>query len=211
MTNIYLLRAHDTHEPRYVGKTRKSIEQRFIEHVKCASAKRTHRDKWINSLDVPPRIELICEVPDQLGNAAEVFWIAYLRALGCRLTNHTSGGDGGAPHCIPHSPESRALISARTKEVLATSETRERLMNRPAPTLETRAQIAATLRGRSPSHETRVKISAALKSREFSPEHRANLSAALIGNKRGLGKKRTFTPEHCAAISAGRRHKQSVA
>jgi len=101
-----------TEEIRYVGKTGRQLEQRLAEHLRTVLTKRTYRDYWISSLDASPRIELICEVPDQLGSAAEVFWIAYLRALGCRLTNGTDGGDG----LVNPSPEVRARIAASVQK-----------------------------------------------------------------------------------------------
>jgi hypothetical protein len=63
-------------------------------------------------------------------------------------------------------------------------------------TPETRAKIAATLKGRPHPHkghevspETRVKISAAKKGRVFSSEHRAKLSAAHKGRTHRPGGK----------------------
>jgi len=80
--------------------------------------------------------------------------------------------------------------------------------------LEVRARISASLKGRKKSAATRARMSAAQKGRKLSPEHcakigdlkrglvhtpetRAKLSAALMGRKK--------SPEHCANISAARK------
>jgi hypothetical protein len=131
MTRIYALIDPRDEKIRYVGKTRKTLDERLLGHQRVT---RTHRGAWIAQLQYCgflPRIELICEVPDPLGSAAEVFWIAYLRALGCDLVNGSGGGDGVAYHF----QETREKISAALMGHEVTLETRRKLseMQRGVP------------------------------------------------------------------------------
>lgn len=91
---IYTLAHPITNEIRYVGLTKKTLEERLRGHLKCRD--NTHRAHWINSiknLGMEPKIELIEEVPNNQGNEAEIFWISMFKSWNFRLVNLTDGGE----------------------------------------------------------------------------------------------------------------------
>jgi len=102
-TNLYFLYStENSSEPRNIGITTKSIEQRFYRHKYEALNGSTHyRHNWIRDV-----LRRGYEVKTMLiGNVAgngckeEIAWIAYGRAVGWRLTNMTDGGEGRIAVC----------------------------------------------------------------------------------------------------------------
>ncbi len=106
-------------EIRYIGKTEGNLRSRLADHL-CPSKlnKRTHKAHWLSSVLArggKPTIKLIQEMyREEDLDPAEVFWIAYFRAAGCRLTNISDGGGSGMKGKT-HSPEARAKLSAANK------------------------------------------------------------------------------------------------
>ncbi len=88
---------------RYVGKSC-SGKRRARQHANPTRVIKdfTHKGNWVKGLvavGLRPEIEVLESVVDsQELDEAERFWIAYYRALGCRLTNLTDGGDGTPGH-----------------------------------------------------------------------------------------------------------------
>ncbi len=84
---------------RYVGKSTEGLD-RPKEHGYPSELKRGHgyKENWIRqlrSLGLNYKIEVLHEVTDaEILSEAEIHWIAYFRALGCKLTNLTDGGEG---------------------------------------------------------------------------------------------------------------------
>jgi hypothetical protein len=126
---------------------------------------------------------------DELASADELSAIerkaiAFYRALGCRLTNATSGGDGNPGVVL--SAETRAKISAAKKGVPRPAEMVERvaekLRGRPLAA-EHRAKIGAWHRGKVNSSETREKMAAAKRGIPRPPEVVARIAAKLKGQK----------------------------
>lgn len=106
-------------EPRYVGKTSKTIARRLTEHLHLAkTGDHTYRSHWIASLltlGVRPAIACIeDEVPDELIDEREVHWISALRDNGARLTNLTDGGDG-TPGRVMSEDERQRVIQMQTE------------------------------------------------------------------------------------------------
>lgn len=162
---VYGLQDPRNGELRYVGKTRRgTIEERFREHNACAKCPRLHVHCWMkNVIDsgFAPEIFLIedgYETIEQL-NDAEIFWIAYFRSIGCRLTNQTSGGDGGW------------FFSEETLKRMSDLQKGRKLSE------SCRKKISSALLGKKRSAETRAKISAAARNR--SPELIAQQIARL--------------------------------
>ena len=97
---IYGLVDPRTGELRYVGKSTSGLK-RPRNHCSPSHLKyKTHCAAWIRSLiaiGIRPDIVILDESPfagnDTL-EQAEIFWIAYWRAVGADLTNHTAGGEG---------------------------------------------------------------------------------------------------------------------
>jgi hypothetical protein len=219
---IYALLDPRDQAVRYVGKTGVALRRRWQNHMTDIRSQRSHRACWIKhllSLNLKPQIFLLEEVPTEFWQEAERFWIAHFQKIGARLTNGTTGGDGG----FEMSAASRAKISAVQ-------------MGRPSAN-----------KGKKASAETLARMSAAMKGRPgpnlgrtFSPQWRANMSAARKGNSFRKGKKasaetcarvakghlgqpawnkgKTMSPEYCAKVSAvqkGRRltpeHRSKIA
>ncbi len=90
-------------EPRYVGQTGKTIEERLAGHLKetaekYGTDKTTHKCNWIGSLlkqGITPVCILIEETDESKQEEMEKFWISEYRFKGHRLTNGTGGGDKG--------------------------------------------------------------------------------------------------------------------
>lgn len=97
---IYGLVDPITNQLRYVGKTKMKLDARIRKHLNKANLRaRTLKINWIKSLlkqNLKPNIVIIQQFnePDIL-NQAEIHWIKYFKDMGCQLTNHTKGGDGG--------------------------------------------------------------------------------------------------------------------
>lgn len=107
-------------ELRYVGQTDHLPCQRLAQHEHAARHKkdRRHITQWILSLQAegmrPEMFVLEGGISTKVGaDETEIFYIGYFKMAGCRLTNHTIGGDG----CVgyKHGPEARAHISAGKK------------------------------------------------------------------------------------------------
>lgn len=188
---------------------------------------KTHKAYWVQSLrqqQLKPLIEILEVVEEAVWEDAERFWIAYLRFLGCRLTNQDSGGRNDKRR----SPETCRLISSRLKGRPGRKQPPEEIAKRRAARLghkaspETRARISAAKKGKGHPHtdESRKKISIAnqgkrrsaesrakMTGRKFSAEHIANIVASWKTRKRYQR-----TPEHTAklvAVHAARRAREA--
>lgn len=196
---------------KYVGKTVQSSKQRLSAHISFARKKaHTFSARWILGLlksgQLPEIAEL--ETVESDWQEAEIFWIAYLRYLGCTLTNHTGGGDG--LHMHRHSDEAKLNMSIAQKNRFA--EKGCPLKGRARPELfevfsaaqkgriltpEHRAKLAEALRGNTIPAEVRKKISASNLGKHFGPqtaEHKRKISEKAKG--------RIAPPEVNAKISA---------
>lgn len=101
---IYGLIDPTTKELRYIGKSTSGIKRpnstitRVIKGTECRPGKSTLKVNWIKKLlklGLRPEIEIL-EVHTKAEDLpeAEIFWIAYYKFIGCRLTNMTKGGEG---------------------------------------------------------------------------------------------------------------------
>ena len=199
ITQIYGLMDPITNELRYVGKTQNSVEGRLKSH--CSPKElNLHKRNWIQKLlrsGHTPEIVVLETVKDN-GDEAEVFWIAYMKFLGCRLSNITSGGDG-RPHSNetklkifraqkgrPESAEHKAKISVTKRQYYANGGISPTKGIPRTEEQKRKQSLAMTGRKNGPhSEETRRKIAASKLGKPRSPETRAKLSAALKGRKMG--------------------------
>lgn len=148
---IYGLLDPRTQECRYVGKA-KNAQKRLKEHFgKRALQRHTHFTQWIKSLKnkgLFPDIVILEETNSVNWKEAEIFWIGYMKFLGAKLTNGTSGGQGGD-----------LSVEAREKQATALRG-RKRILSP-----EHRAKITAANQARAKTAEWRRKISVAAKRR----------------------------------------------
>lgn len=98
MSNVIygLLHPH-TKELRYVGYTN-NHSKRYYQHLKPSLLKaKTHKNSWIKSLleqHLKPEMVIIEEYEcEKELPTAEIEMIAYLKSIGCDLTNGTLGGE----------------------------------------------------------------------------------------------------------------------
>jgi hypothetical protein len=165
LSSIYALLDPRTTTVRYVGVARHPRRRlwRHIDDARKGGA--THCNRWVAGLlhhgVEPQMIILESDVPRE----REVFWISHYRAQGADLTNLTDGGGGAVGY--KHSPESVEKL-------------RRRNTGRVVPP-ETRAAIAASLRGTRLSDESKAKISAVHKGMPKSDEMKRKLSATIKG------------------------------
>ncbi len=186
-TNIYVLIDPQDSEIRYVGKTDQSLSHRLGQHLDDArkGTENNWRTHWLLSLlrkGLRPSIVLVHQVDRVFWQDAEAYWISYYRAIGCRLTNGTVGGDGGnAPH--PDIRFKYGLANLGNSYRLGkthSQETKERL--RIAGKRPENVRRLQTLRvGTTDTLATRLRKSEAQKRRNQDPAQRASRSAPLKG------------------------------
>ncbi len=221
--SIYVLIDPRDEEIRYVGKT-KSPKRRLGSHLRDRDD--SYRTRWIGKLGrmgMVPRMQVIQEVPASFEAEAEKYWIAYFRAIGCRLTNSTDGGEGNLGWCP--SEETRAKMSAASQRTMANPAARQAVSavhkgkiissehkavvskatterwktwraNGSYTSPETRAKLSASQTGKRMTPETVAKMSATLRGKPKSPEHRAALAAHLKAVWSN------YTPEQRLALNA---------
>jgi hypothetical protein len=171
-------------ELRYIGQTKRTLNQRLAAHLRQSNLQRGHRcANWIRSLGQSPEIR-------ELGFAStkaeldriEMQLISEAWANGAHLTNHTEGGGGTSG--FTHTVEARNKMSQARRGVPKSLETRARLSeacrNNPLR-VEACQRLGLALAGKSKSAEHRQKLSQALKGKTgktCSPETRERMSKA---------------------------------
>lgn len=213
---------------RYIGKTT-NPKNRLRKHL--SRDENNHKMAWIKNLasrGLKPAIEVIDSVvftDESEWEEVEMFWISYLRFLGCNLTNLQTGGNGGRSRCQSTiekqkaasrgrkaSLETRMKISAALKGMKRSPETRKRMsesMLKRGPTRinfthpqETRDKIRKTLTGTKRPQSVIDKVRAALTGRTIPDHVRLKIS---IGNS---GK--SFSPDTRRRMSQARRDRETA-
>jgi hypothetical protein len=197
MGYIYQLQDPRTHEPRYVGYAKFTLEARLRGHLKVArrGVDQRHVIRWIRLLlaaDLAPVIVAL-ETVGENWQEREAYWITYGRSQGWRLCNMTAGGDGcpdptdevrermgSGMRGKHHSSEAKAKIAAASKgrhyglgRVMPEEEKQKHRAYKP--TEATKLLIGKASTGRK--YPNRKKISA---------EARQRLSLAFKGRKTSL-------------------------
>lgn len=105
----------DDGELRYVGQTSRSSKQRLTQHLSYAKMnKMTAVHKWIVSrLGAGDTIHIVILASDAVWNETEKQVIAFHRASGSKLLNHTDGGEGTLG--FHHSGRKRPDLAERNK------------------------------------------------------------------------------------------------
>lgn len=182
-TEIYGLVDPFSNELRYVGKTQIGVAKRLRNHLLRSHLRPTrHSCCWILGLigkgAVPEVVVLETVQPTGDWAAAEQFWIAYFRTLGCRLTNLTEGGEGVGGYVFPQSRKDFLSAKFKGREF----------------TPEWRAKISAAKRGGPPP--------------QLSPESRAKQAASSSATKRARTscyRGHPYTPDNVIDIGNGHR------
>lgn len=125
---IYGLIDPNTKELRYVGRSSAGFN-RPRHHLMPSTLQKEkgHRSSWIKSLQGKrPEIVAIQTFDSPMClNEAEVYWISYFRSVGCRLTNHTDGGEGIVG--FKHSDLTRQKMSRSRMGHPTSQDTRDKL------------------------------------------------------------------------------------
>ena len=129
-------------------------------------------------------LSIIEEIPIELLNEAEMFWIDFLNTMSPNGYNLTAGGDGVRGYQA--SDEERRQISESLKGHEVPAETRRKIsdaLKGRTLTAEHRDNISKGNKGHEVSPETRKRIGDAQKGKVISDEQRRQISNALKGRK----------------------------
>jgi hypothetical protein len=163
---------------RYVGKTI-NLSHRLIGHRN--EKKSTRKARWLASLaarNLEPRVEILEVVDADDWQSAEQRWIAFYKASGTDLTNHTSGGEG----LNEPDHETRRRISEARRAILADPVRRQRL-DESLRSQQRRARISASLAGRKKTEEHVANLPQNKPGWRHTPEARARMSANSSGHR----------------------------
>lgn len=194
---IYSLSDPNTNEIRYIGKTVDPF-YRFWNHIHEARhnkrAKNEQKLEWIRGLlanGLRPILSIIEEIPTEIWEEREMYWIAKYKEEGSSLLNVTKGGrngvvskecraalakckDRGRPKGWHHTDEARAKIKAKRALQVITEEHRH--------------NISIAIKGKKRSEEQKQKVRGVKKS-EIG---RQNIARGRIGV--GIKKVQQITP-----------------
>jgi group I intron endonuclease len=174
---IYALLEPKTNEIRYIGKA-KNLVIRLRKHVQSSKLKeKTHKNNWVKSLlksgEIFVSIVIDSALTDDELNEKEIKWISHYKTIGCRLTNATTGGDGGklSPESILKMKETRKKnppkphwlgkkfekehcenLSKSKKGYVTSKETKEKLS-------QSHKGLNTWSKNRKASEETKIKMS----------------------------------------------------
>lgn len=174
MVTIYRLSHPETGEVRYVGKTGRPRKERLQEHRRSALAE-GEKDPvhwWIRSLlreGFDPVMDVLDEVPDEVWEERESYWIEFYRRAGARLLNVMDGGQGRSVG-FKVSDETRARMIEVKKDFLTERPELLDKLSRSHADPQWREKVGDFHRGRKRSPETCEKIRASKLGRKQSPE-----------------------------------------
>jgi hypothetical protein len=166
---IYELIDPVTNETRYIGKT-DNLKRRYKGHLNDKN--KTHKTNWIKNLknkDLKPVLNIIDEINKNEADFWEIFYISLYKSWGCKLTNTTSGGEGGGSHKgYKHTQRSKQQISQTKTGVSIWTE-------------DEKKQISERLKGHITSEETKIKIKKSNIGKKRSQETKDKMSLAKLG------------------------------
>ena len=174
---IYSLTDPATSLVRYIGFTRKSLEDRLKRHIKESkntSSRSTHKINWIRQLLARGDLPIISLLENtERYQEREIHWISICKDL----TNGTVGGDGRTGPL----PESAKIKLRKINAGKTVSEiTRKKLSDAHRGRSKSPAHIKK-LTGLRRTKETRLKMSQARKGKPLSPEVKEQISKSLKG------------------------------
>jgi group I intron endonuclease len=181
-TYIYALVDPRTNEIRYIGKSN-DIRRRLRGHLEVIDRYNTPTTSWLKqlrNLGLIPEIRILEEVPIQIWEDKERWWIASFRERNINLTNVGRGGEGGNGSANPE--ETRRRMSAAQKG-----------RKKPPRSNEAREHYRQAQLGKKQSQETISKRIAKVKGRKHSAEWSANISKGRMGIKLTMEQRRTIS------------------
>lgn len=102
MIKIYILKCNKTGDIRYVGYTKKTLQERLLSHLanvrEAFDYKRRKINKrlsWLKSVECDVSIIEIDKAPIEDLHWIESMYISLFKSWGFKLTNMTTGGEGG--------------------------------------------------------------------------------------------------------------------
>lgn len=167
---IYALSSSENpNEFKYIGYTKKEIEQRLKEHMYSYRQLKTHKDKWFNQ-QINMGFEILTQllesdIPESNVDSKEIFYIKKFKDLGFKLTNSNDGGIGGGKN---PSLETKKKISEKNK---GKTPRKGAILSE-----ETKNKIRIKRIGTKASEETKTKISNAGLNRKHSEETKTKMS-----------------------------------
>ena len=113
---------------RYIGKS-DFPEKRLKRHIQEAKRRnKSHKDKWINSLNEIPILKIIEEVFYSEWHFKEIYWIKSFKEKGYKLVNGTDGGEGSNGfQGKKHSKETKSLLSILSTGRVSSEETKNKI------------------------------------------------------------------------------------
>lgn len=133
---IYIYKLIDplTNEIRYVGKTKKNLIKRLYEHLtKRNLIPNNHKNNWIKKLlnsQLKPKIELLEIVNEDNWVEKEIYWIKYLKTIGCKLTNTSDGGEGSFGYKMSKESVQKSLETRKNNGTLKRSDECKKLISK---------------------------------------------------------------------------------
>lgn len=206
--NVYIYGLLDpiSNQIRYIGKS-VNTEYRYSCH--CNAQNKSRSGNWIKSIrPLKPEMIILEEVVDNW-QESEMFWIAYMKSLGARLTNVTNGGEGTHGRIL--SKEVKLKISkSKLGKQLSQESINKMIETKKNWSEEKKLQLSNKLSKRITSESTRKKMSASATLRHGNrPKKISNVSYDKNGlsarEKMSLAaKNRKHSEETKAKISASR-------
>ena len=193
----------------YVGQTVQKLSRRLCQHRNEKRTDNSLIDKAIQKYGWKNfSHEVIEEVPCEMLNEREMFWIAHYDCMTPKGYNLTSGGRSD----FTVSDETKEKLRVANEGKKHSEETKEKIGAAQIGhevTPETRKKISDAKKGVPKTEEHKAKLSAANKGKKLSPETKAKLSAInkALGMKPPVGsfKGRHHTEESKAKISESKK------
>ena len=182
---IYALVCPITEVIRYVGKSNnpKRRVRNHIRELKLVekTGQYNHRQSWLKSLKdngLNPVLVVLESVTEENWQEREMYWISFYLNLGCKLTNSTSGGDGG----LNPSELTRKKMSDRKKGKPLSVEHKKRMSeSQKARYQDPNERLKSSLYSKEINSRPNVKELRKESMKEIwkDPEHRAKRSSAI--------------------------------
>jgi group I intron endonuclease len=173
MEKIFIYGIYDSEEPqliRYVGKTKKKIQERLNQHIYLSKRKvKRPLYLWIKKLlddGKKPEVVLIEETDDKEWVEKEIFWIRFYRKNE-KLLNLSDGGESNLNY-VP-SLETRKKISESNLG-------KHNFWKGKKLSDEHKKKIGISGLGKKRSENTKKNISESLKGKKLSDEHKMKIS-----------------------------------